>query len=390
VIYGEGEVLWKAGKYRPHMMYGYSPIYAMWSKVMALSHMDEYIRKYFDKMRPPKGLLIIASRNYETFRKSWNALEQRAIEDPYMIHPLMVESEKGGRNMAQWLDFTGSLKELEFVAIRKELRQIIAASYGVLPLYYGEMPSGWNQEGLQVTITNRMVSWSQSFLAKGFMDPLAKELGVDDWILRLKEGEETDRLREIQTEGVEIDNMTKLQQMGFEVERTHDGKWKVSKKPTFEQMPPQPMMGTPGGPGKPAASAGRGRGTASPKDNTQSMGGAPKHVTDTSPGGKGQGHPASGPKNQGSKNQSQKSENKKGAYLADNDKLFMPDTLNAKDDITVNRPDATYTEPGDNQELIDDSRTTDGMGKKGDKVKKRSKKRITRIDSDTVEVEDIE
>jgi len=242
VIYGEGEVLWKAGKYRPHMMYGYSPIYAMWSKVMALSHMDEYIRKYFDKMRPPKGLLIIASRNYETFRKSWNALEQRAIEDPYMIHPLMVESEKGGRNMAQWLDFTGSLKELEFVAIRKELRQIIAASYGVLPLYYGEMPSGWNQEGLQVTITNRMVSWSQSFLAKGFMDPLAKELGVTDWILRLKEGEETDRLREIQTEGVEIDNMTKLQQMGFEVERTHDGKWKVSKKPTFEQMPPQPMM----------------------------------------------------------------------------------------------------------------------------------------------------
>jgi hypothetical protein len=62
---------------------------------MSLTHMDEYIRKYFDKMRPPRGMLIIASRNYETFRKSWDMLEQKATEDPYMIHPLLVEQEKG-------------------------------------------------------------------------------------------------------------------------------------------------------------------------------------------------------------------------------------------------------------------------------------------------------
>ena len=34
VIYGEGEVIWKAGKYRPALVYGYSPIYAIWSKAM--------------------------------------------------------------------------------------------------------------------------------------------------------------------------------------------------------------------------------------------------------------------------------------------------------------------------------------------------------------------
>ena len=134
VIYGEGEVIWKAGKYKPGLIYGYSPIYAVWSKAMSLTHMDEYIRKYFDKMRPPRGMLLIASRNYETFRKSWDMLEQKATEDPYMIHPLLVESEKGSKNMAQWIDFTGSLKELEFMALRKELRQIIGAIYGVLPM----------------------------------------------------------------------------------------------------------------------------------------------------------------------------------------------------------------------------------------------------------------
>ena len=198
VIYGEGELIWKAGKYKPSLIYGYSPIYSVWSKAMSLSHMDEYIRKYFDKMRPPRGLLVIASRNYETFRKSMDVLEQKAQEDPYMIHPLLVESDKGSKNMAQWIDFTGSLKELEFIAIRKELRMIIGAIYGVLPLYYGELPSGWSQEGLQVTITNRAIKWGQDILLKSFFRKIAALLNIDDWELRLKTGEETDHLRDLQ------------------------------------------------------------------------------------------------------------------------------------------------------------------------------------------------
>jgi hypothetical protein len=197
---------------------------------MALSHMDEYIRKYFDKMRPPRGMLVIASRNYETFRKSWDALEQKAQEDPYMIHPLLVESDKGGKNMAQWIDFTGSLKELEFTEIRRELRMIIGAIYGVLPLYFGELPSGWSQEGLQVTITNRAIKWGQDVLAKGFFNKIAKVLDVDDWELKLKVGEETDKLRDLQTQGVEIGNMAQMQGMGFDITRTHTGEFKVSKK----------------------------------------------------------------------------------------------------------------------------------------------------------------
>jgi DNA-directed RNA polymerase subunit RPC12/RpoP len=233
VVYGEGEVIWRAGKYRPALIYGYSPIYSVWSKAMSLSHMDEYIRKYFDKMRPPRGMLVIASRNYETFRKSWDLLEQKAIEDPYMIHPLLVESDKTGKNLAQWLDFTGSLKELEFIAVRKELRMIIGAIYGVLPLYYGEMPSGWSQEGLQVTITNRAVKWGQDILYKSFFKKIGEILGVNDWDLKLKSGEENDKLMELQTDAAELANMQQLQAMGFEISRTHTGDFKVSKDPVF-------------------------------------------------------------------------------------------------------------------------------------------------------------
>ena len=286
VIYGEGEVIWKAGKYRPGLIYGFSPIYAIWSKVMALSHMDEYIRKYFDKMRPPRGMLVIASRNYETFRKSWDALEQKAQEDPYMIHPLLVESDKpGGKNMAQWLDFTGSLKELEFTEIRKELRMIIGAIYGVLPLYFGELPTGWSQEGLQVTITNRAIKWGQDILKNSFLLKLAKINGVEDWELRLKTGEETDRLRDLQIQGVEIENMLALQQLGFAITRTHTGEFKVSKDPLM--LPAEESLL---GEGK----QGRGRGTASPVEDRQQFQGQPENKVPSDIGGMGQGSPSSG------------------------------------------------------------------------------------------------
>ncbi len=313
VIYAQGEVIWVAGKYKPGLIYGFSPIYALWSKIMSLSHMDEYIRKYYDKMRPPRGLLIIASRNYETFRKSWNALEQRAVEDPYMIHPLLVESDKGGRQMAQWIDFTGSLKELQFIDIRRELRQIIGAAYGVLPLYFGELPSGWANEGMQVTITNRHVKWSQDFLRTHIFDRLAREMCVEDWYLQLKEGEEADELRDLEIQAQEIQNNATLQQMGFGVKRDHIGGWIVDKEPTFEQlMIPQVAMAEQQIEADSSLEGQKqGRGASTTGDNERTAGkkqGGPMNKRPSDKGGMGQGSPtAGGKKRSGAFNESQKS-----------------------------------------------------------------------------------
>lgn len=293
VLYAKGEIIWKVGKYSPGMLYGYSPIYTIWSKAMALSHMDEYIRKYFDKMRPPRGMLILSSRNYETFKKSWDALQQKSMEDPYAIQPLLVESDRGANagKMAQWLDFTGSLKELEFTVVRRELRMIIGALYGVLPLYFGELPTGWSQEGLQVTITNRAVKWGQDILYKGFFMKVANQLGIYDWDLKLKEGEETDKLRDLQIQGVEIENMKAFQSLGFEISRTATGEFTVSKEPVITLKDQFEQQGNyenetdtvikPGG---------RGRSRADPKEEQQRLQGEPGKTRPGTEGGK-QGDP---------------------------------------------------------------------------------------------------
>ena len=169
---------------------------------------------------------------------------------------------------------------------------IIGAVFGVLPLYFGELPTGWSQEGLQVTITNRAVKWGQDILLQSFLSKMVAMIGVDDWELKLKTGEETDKLRDLQIQGVEIENMKALQQLGFEITRTHTGEFKVSKDPVIGIK--ELMMGESEG-GTPPMKPGRGRGTAAPKEDQQRFEGEPKHVRPSREGGLMQGSPQKKP-----------------------------------------------------------------------------------------------
>ena len=58
----------RPASFHPDLLYGNSPLNAIWKKIMSLYHQDEYIWKYFDKDRPPKSILAIGSRNFEDGR----------------------------------------------------------------------------------------------------------------------------------------------------------------------------------------------------------------------------------------------------------------------------------------------------------------------------------
>ena len=150
------------------------------------------------------------------------------------------------------------------------------------------MPSGWSQEGLQVTITNRAVKWGQDILYKSFFRRLSEVLGVEDWDLKLKEAEETDELMHLQIQATEIENMSALAALGFEITRSHTGEFKVSKDPVIDM---KEMMGLQGG----GLQDGRGKdGVAAPKEERQTMQGEPKNRRPSDIGGIAQGSPSSG------------------------------------------------------------------------------------------------
>jgi len=278
IWYAEGEVLFVGGKYWPDLLYGYSPIFTVWSKAMALYYMDEYIRKYYDKMRPPRGILLIGSRNYPALQKAWDYVKKQTQSDPYNLHPLMVElPDKAGRNIMQYVDLTGSLQDLQFIDIRDEFKRTIGAIYGVLPLFSGDLPTGWNQEGLEMTVTNRAVTYGQDVIYDGILEPLALMLGVDDWVIKLKKGEITDELRELQLEQARTAIAQSMSSMGFEVRLDGEGRFIYSNK-VMEEV-------------------GQNVSGKSPKPKTEDMTnfqGEPKVNRPSDLGGKFEGHPASG------------------------------------------------------------------------------------------------
>ena len=104
----------------------------------------------------------------------------------------------------------------------------------------------------------------------------------------LKTGEETDKLRDLQTDGIEIQNMMMLQQMGFEVTRTHTGEFKVSKN---SAMTPELMFGVGAINGN---MNGVGKGKPAPQESQQQFAGEPNNKRPSDIGGTGQGSPTSG------------------------------------------------------------------------------------------------
>lgn len=284
LYYGLKEMIFLPGKYKPGLLYGYSPVFSIWSKCESLKFMDDYVRQYFDRKRPPRSLLLIGTKNTTTAHKAWDQLKAKAAEDPYDLHPLMVESDRGGRNMIQHVDLTGSLAELQFIEVRAEFKRAVGAMYGILPLFGGDVPNGWSNDSESMAITNRAIKWGQRELRLGLFDPLCKLLEVDDWILQLKESEETDILREQQIEAAKVANAQGMKSIGFQPRINSEGDFVYSSKPMDEGM-----IGDQGGLGIPKEDGGM------KEEEMTDFEGERLSPRPSDQGGTLQGTPASGP-----------------------------------------------------------------------------------------------
>lgn len=291
--YAKHELIWTAGKYMPDMLYGNSVLNAVWKKVMSLYHQDEYLWKYFDKDRPPKSLLAIGSRNYETVQSFFERQRQGARADPYMPRPVLLNTDNVG-NALQYVDLTPNFKELELSNLRTELRQIISSIYGVQPVFYGEQTkAGLGNESLQVTITNRTIKWYQKFLNENFFAKIGQMVGVEDWEIVLIDSEEIDLLREEQIKGAQIDNAVKMYGMGFDVATDGNGDFVFSQFPNPER---QMMMIGGQGTGQNIANGNndKTKNTKGSKESQSNFDGEPKLNRPSDVGGAGGGSPSSG------------------------------------------------------------------------------------------------
>ncbi len=254
--YIEGEVV-HVSKFQPSKLYGRSPVATMWRQAMTLSAMDNYMYLAYQKRRIPRGVLAITTDNIQSTASFWKGAEEKMERDPNYIPKVGIESATG-RGRVEFVRFMDSLDEMQYGAVRDELRMRIAAFYGVSNIFMMDSGKGGglNNEGMQILVTNRAVEFGQKLYGRDIFPRMFQEMGVTDWEMTLYPNEEEDDVTRLRRDEMEVNIAQRMAQLGFQPELTEDAGRDIRFH--YKQPEPQQQMGAapPGGAPQQAPPAG--------------------------------------------------------------------------------------------------------------------------------------
>jgi len=238
IFYAPWEVL-HVKKFFPGAGYGYPPLIGLMYKILALMYMDYFIYTAFKKDRAPPGLLILRG-HFESIWKAWEKLKDEARTNPHAIYPIVIEDFDLKGDVAKWIDLSIHPKEYDMIELRRELRRVIAAVYGVSPVFY-ESVSRSQDATSGFIVTNRAVEFEQRILNEKVLPWIVKRIGVRSYTYMLAPPEIRDRKTELDMKRRVADIVAILRRMGFDarIRQMDDGSWDI----IIEGDPPPGMLG---------------------------------------------------------------------------------------------------------------------------------------------------
>ena len=234
----EGEVL-HFSKYSPSRLYGQSPVLTLFSHITTLLAMENYVNTSYTKSRMPRGLLAVQTRNMESMRTFWRSVKEKMEEDKHFIPVMGIEADNG-KGSVEWIKFMDSLKEMDYVAVKEDLRDRIAAFYGVSKIFMADNSAsgGLNNEGMQILVTNRAVEMAQNVYNLYVFPWLTQEFGINDWKLILPPSEEEDEIAVMRKREIEVNIAASIKNLGFDIDMNEEGEFTFKK---IVEQPEQPQ-----------------------------------------------------------------------------------------------------------------------------------------------------
>tara|TARA_R110000787_G_scaffold282362_1_gene394189 strand:- start:1459 stop:2748 length:1290 start_codon:yes stop_codon:yes gene_type:complete len=233
----KGEVL-HFSKYSPSRLYGLSPVITLYNHITTLIAMENYVNSSYTKSRMPKGLLAVQTRNMDSMRTFWRSVKEKMETDPHFIPVMGIEGENG-KGAVEWIKFMDSLKEMDYVSVKDDLRDRISAFYGVSKVFMADNTTsgGLNNEGMQILVTNRAVQMAQTVYNNYVFPFLIKQFGITDWDLKLPPSEEEDEIASLRKKELEVSIAAAIKNLGFEVDMDEDGQFTYEKPEPVEEAP---------------------------------------------------------------------------------------------------------------------------------------------------------
>lgn len=243
IYYLRDEVI-HSPKYYHSVLYGFPPILKILDTAMAYHYLEERVRNFYERGRPP-GLLTFPTNNQEALIKMWDYAMIKLEEDKY--HIPVIGYDSAGKAAASFLKLMEDPNPA-MLEVKKELRERIGSRFGVSLIFQGDTSAsgGLNNEGLQITVTNRAVEDGQKIYNEKVLPWLCQQFGITDYVLQLNPSEEADEMAEKDRLSRDISNAKGMWEMGFDVEY-NDGVFEYSGESKPQQDTDEDIFSDSGG-----------------------------------------------------------------------------------------------------------------------------------------------
>jgi hypothetical protein len=140
---------------------------------------------------------------------------------------------------------------MQYIAVRDELRNRIAAFYGVSQIFMIDngKSGGLNNEGMQILVTNRAVEFGQKVYTDVLFPRMLNQMGVTDWKITLYPNEEEDEITRLRRDEMEVNLAQRMVMLGYQPELMEEGDRDI--RFTYKKLDPQAQEGPPGMPPAP-------------------------------------------------------------------------------------------------------------------------------------------
>ena len=169
-------------------------------------------------------MLMVTTDDPESLRRERDHIAAQTRVDPNYI-PMVAVSSRNNRGRVDLVRLFHTLQEMDYLPVRQEIRERVAAMWGVSPAWQGAPDAfgGLSQQTSQLTVMSRVVEGDQRLFHEKVIPLLLKAFGITDWTLKLPNPEEKAENTKLAMAQQRISIATQYLNMGFDVKLKEKG-----------------------------------------------------------------------------------------------------------------------------------------------------------------------